>query len=554
MATIRPTNNDFATNPNSLVTKPDDAYLDRGFTLTQPPVNFFNWIIKNLYQWARYLDEQSGQGDVFSHTYTSTVQLIEIPFELSGDTDTAKKAEIEVLRRMQHGIGGNEIGVGSQAIGVSSGRTFNITTGAIFTGTGLSISTSSSTQSANPLRLRASSTFFTNPTATQVYEALSQSGINVFSLSGTNATGNVGYIDNVAFNSINKNLEGITLNAGLSNAFFNRFFYRKSLGDVAQYYLLAGRTSAEVNAGNCLVYRLAGNSFRDDPAGLADVAIEFQNANYMFYLLSTYYSAISKTSLKDNAGVRANSANVVGVDSANYYVHLSNTIRKRTLGSSVNQGNFSISTTGKDLLYGTPSVGSAFYPLIRRSQLRSGSNFSFIAYQDIEGNTIYVNKLAGTESPSSPGGNVARGTRSIANSNVAIIVSYGTHRQSEFQNRYTISFLNSFTKIKTPISIDIDGSAYPLEFSYFYTHRSVDYLRLRTQPLSASVRVSATDLTKDINFEMVDNEQVTFSAPLSLQTTLTHSLSSDTYLRYNILNLPFDHYIRRLEARYNEQI
>ena len=371
----------FATEPNAIVSQKGvalDSTLARGFTPTQPVVGDFNYILRNIYDWTQYLNSQVGQGSMFTHTYKTATKLIQIPFDLAGTTQAERTGNIEVLKRGDIMVGASDSGnTGVQTVTLGGGTGgFSLSVGSnIYSRSSLTIRPNSFTRPNNFLRLSASSPFFRDPQATQIYEALSQTGTNIFALSGTDATGTVGYIDNIAINSVSKYLEGLTLNAGLGNSFFNRFFYKKSLGRVSStIYLVAAESEAEATAGRCIIYPLNLGQFKSDPAGVASFAIEFQNSAYMFYKqVGTYYSAVDKDSLKANSSRRANSQNVVGVDSSSYYIwesgRLSSNIRKRPLGSSTNTAGFSISydSSSESPLYGTPVVGSSFYPIITRS-------------------------------------------------------------------------------------------------------------------------------------------------------------------------------------------
>ena len=371
----------FATEPDSIVSRRGvalDSSLSRGFTPTQPVVGDFNYIVKNIYDWTQYLNSQVGQGSMFTHTYKTATKLIQIPFELAGTTQSERTGNIEVLKRGDIMVGASDSGnTGVQTVTIGGGTGgFSLSVGSnIYSRSSLTIRPNSFTRPNNFLRLSASSSFFRDPQATQIFEALSQTGTNIFALSGNDATGTVGYIDNIAINSVSKYLEGLTLNAGLDNSFFNRFFYKKSLGRASTtIYLVAAQSEAEANAGRCIIYPLNLGQFRSDPSGVASFAIEFQNSAFLFYKqVGAYYSAIDKDSLKENSARRASSQNVVGVDSSSYYIwesgRLSSNIRKRALGSNTNTAGFVISydSSSESPLYGTPVVGSSFYPVITRS-------------------------------------------------------------------------------------------------------------------------------------------------------------------------------------------
>ena len=102
------------------------------------------------------------------------------------------------------------------------------------------------------------------------------------------------------------------------------------------------------------------------------------------------------------------------------------------------------------------------------------------------------------------------GSRSVPNNNWLGTFAYAT-------GSYRNIFLESLTKQKTPIAIEVDGNSYNLSFNSFYNGSTespdngvtTKALRFDADNIPSNDRVSATDLTKAINFELVDNEQVT---------------------------------------------
>ena len=104
------------------------------------------------------------------------------------------------------------------------------------------------------------------------------------------------------------------------------------------------------------------------------------------------------------------------------------------------------------------------------------------------------------------------GSSSIANANLTS-VNFDSRSNANL-NRYRAFFTPAFVKTKTPLTIEIDGTSYPLSY---LSGQSL----FRTAIIPSSDRVSATDLTKAINFELVDNEQVTLGAFSSGQATAT---------------------------------
>ena len=70
---------------------------------------------------------------------------------------------------------------------------------------------------------------------------------------------------------------------------------------------------------------------------------------------------------------------------------------------------------------------------------------------------------------------------------------------------------DSVVRAKTPLAIEIDGVSYALVFNTRYSDVSpIENVFQHPGSFPEEAHVSATDLTKAINFELVDNEQVTF--------------------------------------------
>ena len=77
-------------------------------------------------------------------------------------------------------------------------------------------------------------------------------------------------------------------------------------------------------------------------------------------------------------------------------------------------------------------------------------------------------------------------------------------------NRFDAWLTKSLAKAKTAITIEIDGTSYNLTSDT--TRTASGSQAYFTSTIPTNDRVSATDLTKAINFELVDNEQVTLAA------------------------------------------
>ena len=102
------------------------------------------------------------------------------------------------------------------------------------------------------------------------------------------------------------------------------------------------------------------------------------------------------------------------------------------------------------------------------------------------------------------------GASSISNSDL-LALYFDVNRQPNIpDNTYEAWFRDAFVKSKTPITIEVDGSAYNLSYNAVRSSLVTGgYNSFQSPVIPTNDRVSATDLTKAINFELVDNEQVT---------------------------------------------
>ena len=110
--------------------------------------------------------------------------------------------------------------------------------------------------------------------------------------------------------------------------------------------------------------------------------------------------------------------------------------------------------------------------------------------------------------PNPPSGWVANGSSSIASDALIALAFYpSAYQHANQQNKYIGFFLPSFIKTKFPINVKIgtDRPAYNLRW---FSSSSVTVNFSSSVVASSADRVSASDLTKAINFELVDNEQV----------------------------------------------
>ena len=115
------------------------------------------------------------------------------------------------------------------------------------------------------------------------------------------------------------------------------------------------------------------------------------------------------------------------------------------------------------------------------------------------------------------------GSSSLTNSNLlGIRYRGGRGRNSQV---YRPFFNTTFPKQKTPIAIEVDGNSYALS----YLNTDTEYIVFQSVSPPESDRVSATDLTKAINMELVDNEQVTLPSA-GFYSTFNNSNNAIQYL------------------------
>ena len=107
------------------------------------------------------------------------------------------------------------------------------------------------------------------------------------------------------------------------------------------------------------------------------------------------------------------------------------------------------------------------------------------------------------------------GSRSIANSNLVSLRYYPSTytRRAGRALKYSPTFLHAFIKTKTPITIEIGGSSYNLDLSSasYVSFGGIVQNSYITVNIASNDGVSATDLTKAVNFELVDNQVVTLT-------------------------------------------
>ena len=162
---------------------------------------------------------------------------------------------------------------------------------------------------------------------------------------------------------------------------------------------------------------------------------------------------------------------------------------------------FSVAPNNIDL--DTRATGTIVFTLGVEGDRTAGSaqasNFLFESMPNQYPSSNFLNQV--TSSGLSYLQKTSYGTRSIASSNIWSLWY--------LPNTYRAYFPNSFLKTKTPIAIEIDNSSYLLTYLSRIDNNVSNY---QTGTISSSDRVSATDLTKAVNIELVDNEQVTLES------------------------------------------
>ena len=108
----------------------------------------------------------------------------------------------------------------------------------------------------------------------------------------------------------------------------------------------------------------------------------------------------------------------------------------------------------------------------------------------------------------------ARGSRSIQNNDVPTI-GFNNISGPNAGLKYFVDFTDSFVKTKTPLNLEIDGTSYSLlhiESGYTLVSLRLETFATATSPIPSGDRVTDSDLTKAINIEAVDNEQVALTS------------------------------------------
>ena len=238
----------WATDADALVNEPSDTRKAAGFSTAQPSVNHFNWLFKRLFEWFEYLDENIDVGGYIYYVHSTARPRFELPFTLPA---TNQLQSIEVLREVAGTIGSaggtTWSGSGSVTAGVSGEAGFTF----VANQTKAAFNTAASVTLSYVARYTIASQYiwFNSGRNQLTWGSNRPSRYPLFT--GSAAT------DNLTMNSMvvdvpSGNLRRITFNnntARQTTLFRNIFQYE-------QPYIVAAANEAEMNAGNCIIWRL----------------------------------------------------------------------------------------------------------------------------------------------------------------------------------------------------------------------------------------------------------------------------------------------------------
>ena len=136
----------------------------------------------------------------------------------------------------------------------------------------------------------------------------------------------------------------------------------------------------------------------------------------------------------------------------------------------------------------------------------TASNITF--FNDTAGSGFFENRISISSRWSSIG------SRAVANNNL-LRLQFGPSdvNTTILRNKYAVYFYESFLKTKTPINLEVSGNSYNLSyFSLAFTNPII--LRYSSTIIPSSDRVTDSNLTKSINFEFINNRQITLDIDL----------------------------------------
>ena len=243
---------EWATGSTALIQEPADSYKRIGFPVSQPPVNFFNWIFNNIYKWIAFFNESISSGGFLYHIHQTARSRIQVPFTLP---ETNKISSLQILKREEALVGGvsNTAYSGTGAVtagtGGSQGLTFLTTPdltndyyGTIGLASGLNIS--SNTISAESFVTRegvlGGSGF--------AYNTRDENG-NLFIINGIERGR---FVAEILSNGNARSFQFPT-GAGVGDTESERII--QSFNNTnPNIYMLAGNSASEVSLGKCIIW------------------------------------------------------------------------------------------------------------------------------------------------------------------------------------------------------------------------------------------------------------------------------------------------------------
>ena len=110
---------EWATSPDSRIHEPTESLKKKGFPVFEPPLDFFNWVLNNIYKWIDYIEDLIGARGTLRFFHSSTTPRTQLPYELKPEN---KLSQIEVLKRENVLIGGVAASSNSGSVDVEGGQ------------------------------------------------------------------------------------------------------------------------------------------------------------------------------------------------------------------------------------------------------------------------------------------------------------------------------------------------------------------------------------------------------------------------------------------------
>ena len=362
MASQKPTSlAEWATMMQALVSEPPDSFKQLGFTTSQPTVNHFNWVFKNLYEWVCFLDSQAGGGFLY-HEHDTSRPRIHIPFSLPS---SGKLANLEVLKKTNGSVAGVSATAyagtasvmagdeGQEELTFVAGRTAAGNYGGFNSASGLLYRNFLIPSSDLPLveGTRSGAKIIKGQGSTIDFDEDEGRGSGIFELSGTRerAVFWLGGVEISTGRMVNGTLFAATNESGGNqNNFWSEVFASN------QVYVIAANSAQGLAEGNCVIWDL--NSVGSSQSGF-NLSPVYKNIDITTNL--TYWRTVKSynSELEDAEGSALATAlsldNSSPFDMASYAYDPDNQEIKIVLSGTVSQTAFhtlSIRQGGEDVL------------------------------------------------------------------------------------------------------------------------------------------------------------------------------------------------------------